>query len=84
MSRAEGSQGGSLFAYKLMNFNPLWWTVEPQEHSHGLWNEIYEGGGKKFTEITQLHLQKVSSRFLSSRFLEKDVLEKLILCFFIK
>lgn len=32
VSRAEGSQGGSLFAYKLMNFNPLWWTVEPQEH----------------------------------------------------
>lgn len=29
---AEGPQGGSLFAYKLMNFNPLWWTVEPQEH----------------------------------------------------
>ena len=29
---AEGPQGGSLFAYNLMNFNPLWWTVEPQEH----------------------------------------------------
>ena len=32
VSRAEGFQGGSLFAYKLMNFSPLWWTVEPQEH----------------------------------------------------
>ena len=36
-------------------------------------------GKKKIAEITQLHLQKISSCFL-----EKDILEKLILCFFIK
>ena len=38
-----------------------------------------KGVGGGITEVTQFHLQKISSRFL-----EKDVLEKLTLCFFIK
>lgn len=32
VSHAEGSQGGSLFAHKLMNFSPLWCLLKPQEH----------------------------------------------------
>lgn len=32
VSHAGGSQGGSLFTNKLMNFSPLWCSVKPQEH----------------------------------------------------